>query len=60
MQYILLKDVTPESVQHTVKVRTVRFCEYLNNETPRVPMRMDLVLLDDQVPMLLAYTFYDS
>jgi hypothetical protein len=43
-QHVLLKDVTPESVQRTLKVRAVRFCEYLNNETPRVALRMDQVL----------------
>lgn len=35
-------------LQATTKVRAVRFCDYLNNDTPRQIQRMDMILLDEE------------
>lgn len=50
MEYSLLKDISPESHQWTIRTRVTRFSEYMSNEQPRrTPMRIDLLLLDETV-----------
>ena len=53
MQYTKLEAVTPDSQHWTVKVRVVRFNEYTSEDTPPRVLRMDMVLLDEEVHMLL-------
>ena len=49
MEYSLLKDVTSESQYWTVRTRMVRFSEYLSNDDPPKILRLDLILLDEEV-----------
>ncbi|GJN22419.1 hypothetical protein PR202_gb09978 [Eleusine coracana subsp. coracana] len=48
MQHVMLKTITPESHQWTVRTRVVRFCEYLSNDDPPRTLRIDLILLDEE------------
>lgn len=49
MEHTTLKEITPHSHQWTVRVRAVRFSECKNKEqTPRV-VRIDFILIDEQV-----------
>ena len=49
IEYSLLKDVTSESQYWTVRTRVVRFSEYLSNDDPPKILRLDLILLDEEV-----------
>lgn len=41
MEYSLLKDVTAESQHWTIRVRAIRFAEYLSNDEPPRILRLD-------------------
>ena len=49
MEYSLLKDVTSESEYWTVRTQVVRFSEYLSNNDPPKILRLDQILLDEEV-----------
>ena len=51
MEHVLLKEVTADYHAWCVKVRVVRFREYLSDEHPPVAQRLDMVFLDEEVPM---------
>jgi hypothetical protein len=45
----MLKSVSTDSQQWTVKVRAVRFSEYSTEDNPPKVFRLDMVLLDEEV-----------
>lgn len=49
MNYTILKDVTQESHRWQVRVRVTRFSEFTAPNEPDKILRLDLVLLDEQV-----------
>jgi hypothetical protein len=54
----MLKSVTTDSQQWTVKVRAVRFSEYATEDNPPKVFRLDMVLLDEKVRgTRVFYTF---
>ena len=57
MQYSLLKEVTADSHQWQVRTRVVRFSEYVDKAEPTKILRLDLVLLDEQVTKLPSHNF---
>lgn len=56
MEYALLKDVTQESHRWRVRVRATRFSEYVDDGSPKKVLRLDFVLLDEQVSLPLYIT----
>ena len=49
MDYVLLKDVNADYHAWCVRVRVVRFREYLSEEQPPVVQRLDMIFLDEKV-----------
>jgi hypothetical protein len=49
MQYSMLKSVTSDSQQWTIKIRAVRFSEYSTEDNPPRVFRLDMILLDEEV-----------
>jgi hypothetical protein len=49
MEHTPLKEITPHSHQWTVRVRAVRFSECKNKEQPPRVVRIDFILIDEQV-----------
>ena len=58
MEYSLLKDVTSESQHWTVRARVVRFAEYLSNDNPPKILRLDLILVDEEVLLGSQWHFF--
>jgi hypothetical protein len=56
MQYSMLKSVTSDPQQWTIKVRAVRFSEYVSEDNLPKAFRLDMVLLDEEVRV--TYCFY--
>lgn len=59
---MLLKDIIPDSIQATIRVQAVGFCEHLNIDTPPQPLWIHLVLPDQVVDIAqttgcTCYTF---
>jgi hypothetical protein len=49
MQYSKIADVTSDVHRWTVKARIVRFSEYATQDTPPKILRLDMVLIDEEV-----------
>ncbi|KAL6605862.1 hypothetical protein ACP70R_041515 [Stipagrostis hirtigluma subsp. patula] len=48
MSYAFLKDVNPDSQRWRVKVRVVRFTEFLTKDQPPKVQRIDFIMLDEK------------
>ena len=49
MEYAKLASVTVDSQHWTVKVRVTRFSNYIGPDNPDKILRLDLILLDEEV-----------
>jgi hypothetical protein len=55
MQYSKVADVTSDVHQWTVKVGIVRFSEYATQDIPPKILRLDMVLIDEEVKRYMLH-----